>query len=735
MEAKKLDQAFTEAALKARDADPATFLTALDAAVQAAALHPGARVLAALLNSPPLSSEAERTLQDLVDLCRAKSVRVVVLDIGESGPNDPKSALRALATDTGGMWLRQGKALEQSVLTASVGAEAPEERAVVAAPAPVESAGAGMKFEIPIHTRFIRTSMTGTIAVGSIGHVDANSSGETQMSQIESGFNSTESFGPMRGIILVESPLSALKFDVDDNAGTYLARARILSTVRNSKGVAVWSGKKEVTVTGPIRKLSIRRQGSLLFLRGLTLPGGSGYMLEAKVEDLLAGSNGTIRTPLRTGRGAPGLMASDALLVRPFSGSADKFEADQVLSYEGEALSPMLNPVFHADEPVNLQLYLILYPDINGAPPALSLELLRDGKVVTRAPMQFKTQLRNLALEGKFGSMSGKGSSMYGGRAKEFPYLADIKGAKLSPGDYEAVISIGQGRNVITRNVPFRVVGDKPAAVKIARGPGFAGQPAADSDDVELPEIEPVTVDSGGFAMPAGEQKRLWDEAGKNALAYSSHLPNFRCLQETHRFTAPAKTPDQLKEADSFKDELTYEGGKESYRTIEIDGVKTDTTRGGLKGVHSRGEFGSMLLGLFDPDIAAQYKWAGRSMAMGVLCQVFDVEVARAKSNFTLSHNGRREPIGYAGRIFIDEETGLVRRLTIQGVGLAKDFGLQSPAFSLEYSLVRIGSEDYLLPLRSVLQLRQLKKFVRNETVFRGYRRFDASSEIKFENK
>jgi hypothetical protein len=235
--------------------------------------------------------------------------------------------------------------------------------------------------------------------------------------------------------------------------------------------------------------------------------------------------------------------------------------------------------------------------------------------------------------------------------------------------------------------------------------------------------------------MAADEQKRLWEEAGKNALAYSSHLPNFRCIQETHRFTAPAKTPDQLKEADSFKDELTYEDGKESYRTVELNGTKTDTTRGELKGVHSRGEFGSMLLGLFDPDIAATYRWGGRAMAMGVLCQVFEVEVSRAKSNFTLSHNGRREPAGYAGRIFIDEETGLVRRVTIQGVGLSKDFGLQSPTFSLEYSMVRIGRDDYLLPLRSVLQLRQLKKVVRNETVFRGYRRFDASSEIKFEEK
>jgi hypothetical protein len=38
-----------------------------------------------------------------------------------------------------------------------------------------------------------------------------------------------------------------------------------------------------------------------------------------------------------------------------------------------------------------------------------------------------------------------------------------------------------------------------------------------------------------------------------------------------------------------------------------------------------------------------------------------------------------------------------------------------------------------LLPLRSVLQVRQGKQVVRNETQFRDYRKFEASSQIKFQ--
>ncbi len=56
-----------------------------------------------------------------------------------------------------------------------------------------------------------------------------------------------------------------------------------------------------------------------------------------------------------------------------------------------------------------------------------------------------------------------------------------------------------------------------------------APQDEADNGDVVLPEIEPATVDSSGLKMRDDEQKRLWEEAAKNALGYLDHLPNFRC--------------------------------------------------------------------------------------------------------------------------------------------------------------------------------------------------------------
>jgi hypothetical protein len=754
MGAKEFDQAFTDMAQAARDADPPSFLISLESAAQTAALNPGARIVVAVLNSPPFSSDGERALEHLAEICQDRAVRVLVLDAAEGAKSVPNAALNALTVKTGGAWIRQARALEPSL---AMMAPADESTAPPAPTAPAQPASAAAeaaapgsipKFEIPVHIRFMRTSGTGSTSESIMDReadfgitVTGQAPGgyASAFGSAEVSYEANDSHQPLQGLVTVESPLNALKFDTDDNTNTYQAHARITAIVRNAKGAAIWTGRRDVNARGPKSKLETRRQGSMFFMRSVSLPGQGPFTLEAKVEDLLGGTSGVIQTPLRVGRNAPGLVASDALVVRPFKGSADKFEADQVLSYDGEVLCPVLNPVFRAEEPIDLQVYLRLYPDIHGAPLDMSMEVLNAGRVVARIPLPFKGAFASEARDGATSEVGGRAENITGAEAKEFPYLANLKGAKLPPGDYQGVISIRQAKSVIKRVVPFKVVGNAPAQpVEVAGLPKTSAGPHEHEDvenaEVVLPEIEPATVDSSGLKMRPEEQKTLWDEAAKNAMGYLDRLPNFRCIQETHRFTAALKTPDQLKEADSFKDALMYEGGKVQYQRIEINGVKPENADLTKTGVAARNEFGSMLRGLFDTDTAAAYKWAGRSMAMGVLCQVFEVEVSKPKSNFVLNIGGTREHVAYSGRVFIDEETGMVRRLTIQGLGLPKENSLQSPALSLDYGMVKIGQNDYLLPLRSVLQLRHAKAFVRNETVFGGYRKFDAETQIKFQN-
>src|ERR1022692_2397420 len=725
--AKSIEPAFLDAAREARETDPDSFLNSLDRAAQSLASRPGLRILVTVVETPPLSLDAETQLKQTIEFCKTNSIRVVVLDPAVVPSKYASRSFQALGESTGGALIRDPKALDTTMLMASAGsktAESPYEVPLV--PEPVASANLpDLPTDLPVHTRFMRISPRSSQSFGTQVAVGVGQGG---MTTIEGGPNIENTTGPMRGLFLVESPVNALHFDIDDNAGTYTARARLTQIARNASGKIVWQASKPVTLHGPLYKLEARRAGNIYYMREVVLPGGR-YTLEATVEDLIAGKTGGVREPLGTGMGTPGFTVSDALVVRPFNGAADKFEADQVLNYDGNAISPLLDPVFHANQPFTLQIYLIVYPDIYGAQPQMSLEILRHGRVVGRSALPFTDKIRNESVEG--GSMG-----MVGEQKHEFPYLATLRGVELSPGDYEARVTVRQGTVALTRPVSFRCRANErpPVLPPAGPSPAAAAPPAEDEDaEVTLPEVDPVHLATDAGALGAPEQQKLWDEAAGSALSYSSRLPNFRCNRETHRLTAPVKSAERFSQTDSFIEELTYESPKETYRTLEVNGQKSSMQRDAFRGVHSRGEFGSMLKSIFRPEAAAQYKWAGRAMTGGVLCDVFDVDVPVARSNFILTFNLRQEVAGFHGRVFVDEDSGLVRRIVLQGGGLPKGFGLQSPTFSLEYGMVRIAGEDHLLPLRSVLQVRQGKQVVRNETQFRDYRKFQASSEVKFQ--
>ncbi len=308
---------------------------------------------------------------------------------------------------------------------------------------------------IPVYARFVRTSLTGSMSSSVVQRADqvSSSMGDNNTVTGERLYSSNELSAPMRGLVVVEVPLISLKFATEK--GNYLARARVTATVLDSNGHAAWSQQKESAIKGKESRLDARRQGSLFFVREVTLPGGSSYTVDAKVEDLQAASSGTFQGPLKPAVGAPGLNASDAFFVRKFDGAVDKYEADQIISYEGNALSPILDPVFPAGREFGIQMFFIMYPDILGSTPDVKLELRRGEQVVSQGALPFKTKMRETAVEGKIADMTN-------GRAHEFPYLADMKFNQLPAGDYEAVISIRQSRSTITRSVPFKVAGTPP---------------------------------------------------------------------------------------------------------------------------------------------------------------------------------------------------------------------------------------------------------------------------------
>jgi hypothetical protein len=424
MQPKDIEQALLDAAKSSRDIDLMSFINALDKSTYASARRSGRRVLVVILDSPPPTVEAVNRLKQTVEFCRSNAVRVMVIDPSGADSRDSGGTWKSLASSTGGVWNGAPKELDASLLVV-----APVEKAgsEIDAPRPVAPAAAN-----PVHARFIRTREQYT------------------------GSGMASDLGPAHGWLVVESPFSSLQFEQNDTAGTYQARARVTAMVKSADGKVAWQAKKEVTLKGPLRKLAERRAGNLYFLREVRLAGGK-YTLEALVEDLISNKSWTCSEPLKSGVNLPGFAVSGAMFVRTLNESADRFESDQVLSHEGRALAPLLDPSFRANVEFELDLYFIVYPDLRGGQPDMSLEILHDGQVVGRTQLPFNDKIRDTTRESQDVGSAAYGAG-HGEQKGQFPYLATIRDASFSAGEYEARLTVRQDRQTITRSVPFRVV-------------------------------------------------------------------------------------------------------------------------------------------------------------------------------------------------------------------------------------------------------------------------------------
>ena len=407
----EVDAAFQSVAKAAATEDPNSYFNDLDRATFALKRHPGKRLLIAVRDQSLKSEDAESRLTATAAFCKESGIKVLVA--GASLPTD--DPLRALAGDGGGTVLSGFSDLLPTVAT------------LVPAEKPDPGAGtAGKAAAAETHNR-VTTGMMRTLPVKSKGN-------GTQMA-------------PMLGLLMVEQPLEALEFQ--KSGGSYLAHAKVTAIVRSASDKAIWQATKEITIKGPYGKLDARKAGKLCFLRGVTLAAGS-YTIDAKVEDLNSGKSQSASEPIKAADSLPGFDVSDAVLVKTLNESVDKFEADQSLIFGTESLFPVVDPVFAANQPFDLRVYFVVYPDYRGATPEMDLDILHDGQSVGHSKLAFSDKLRNTMTEGS--ALEAKGE-----QKTEFPYLATLPDMRFDAGKYEVRVTVRQGRNTMTRMTRFSV--------------------------------------------------------------------------------------------------------------------------------------------------------------------------------------------------------------------------------------------------------------------------------------
>jgi len=87
----------------------------------------------------------------------------------------------------------------------------------------------------------------------------------------------------------------------------------------------------------------------------------------------------------------------------------------------------------------------------------------------------------------------------------------------------------------------------------------------------------------------------------------------------------------------------------------------------------------------------------------------------------------------YRGKIYVDKDTKMVTRVTLEGTDIPADFPIRAAETTLDYDFQDISGHTFLLPLKATTIMSSAEYLTKNDEEFRVYRKYSAESDIKFD--
>ncbi len=254
-----------------------------------------------------------------------------------------------------------------------------------------------------------------------------------------------------------------------------------------------------------------------------------------------------------------------------------------------------------------------------------------------------------------------------------------------------------------------------------------------------LPEPPPPALKPVEVPIPppdSSEESKILNETREYVMNYTKNLPNFICVQVTRRFVDASAKGTAFHNTDTITAKLTYDGQHEQYDVVlKNNQPLTNVKMEDLGGTTSSGEFGTMMKQIFDPESNARFIWDHWATLRGRRTYVFGYDIEQSYSRYQIEEKDTKQSIvpAYRGLVFIDRDTKMVTKVTLNPYNVPPDFPIQEVHVSLDYDFAKIADGEYMLPLKAVLTSRADRYATKNEIEFRLYRKFETGSTIKFD--
>jgi hypothetical protein len=500
--------------------------------------------------------------------------------------------------------------------------------------------------------------------------------------------------------LAIEVPYSNLEVREDPNTNIDSVNLSIVANIKNKTGTVVERFSSDIPRRGILKNNEKIKNGVVTFQRHFSAPAGQ-YVLEAAILDHNSGKAGAQRIPFEIPgvSGVPSL--SSLVLVRNTDPVHAGDDPQEPLRYENNKLTPNLSGQLPPGVK-DVSVFFTAHSDPSAPEaPTLSIQVLRDGKALSGAPM-----IARQANGAEYSS-----------------YLTSFSINPPMDGLYEVKASLSQGGKTAETGVTFTMTGTSADADPSL--PDHSSHPVG-------PLV--ITFPSNPVQKPSPDElKSILADAAAYAMEYRDSLPNLMCEQVTNR-SVNQKGTSEWNHKDKFTELLSYVNHDEDriMLELELNGNKSHEYTGDTRGVLTVGEFGAAISGLFRPSSMADFQWKETGALGDGTVQVFDYRVELKNSSFHL----RMSPTdvvtaGYHGQVFIDSATRAVRRITQVVDDVPKKFPFKAASVSVDYDYVLINKHDYLLPVGAQIILKKGSgETDMNDIEFRNFHRFGSTMKI-----
>ena len=232
--------------------------------------------------------------------------------------------------------------------------------------------------------------------------------------------------------VLVEVPLHELQPKPGPANGALDVHCSLVALVKDAKGEVVQKLARDrgFQVTADQLKL-----GNFLDKMTVTLAAGK-YSLESAVMDRESGKIGTQRAEFTVPAKAAGVAISSLTPMRSYTPNAKGLDPNDPFQFQGGSVTPTTDLTVKKGPNAVLRLFFTVYRDASvAAAPAVEIEFLQAGKVLTKVPMQ----LPAADAQGRI------------------PYLMTIPAESIPSGSYEVRATARQGASTASASTMIQI--------------------------------------------------------------------------------------------------------------------------------------------------------------------------------------------------------------------------------------------------------------------------------------